>query len=304
MSSKKTTSKKPAAKTARKIAKVATQAIAAASNSGKARTIIYCHGIFDKPPEKQLRSEWDRALFGSDQGERTRMAYWVDRERYPEKKTPGTKAMTMDGGPAAPTAELMLTASIADSDNPSASTAFTQSLEAEMRKASVKSAISSARHGGPGIKAVEAKGIWSPVTEALTKVFLTDVNDFLFNATKRDRMVKTVKDRLATGGGPFIVIGHSQGSMVTYQALMELGKKVDVDLFITLGSPLALPQVTGELRKWHGKNLPVPPGVKRWLNVARDGDIVCSDQTLADEYSSAAKPVADVRIRDFAFPPT
>lgn len=307
MSSKKTTAKKTAKKAVKKVAAKAAGAtvksVAAASNSGKARTVIYCHGIFDKPPEKQLRSEWDRALFGSDQGERTRMAYWVDRERYPEKKSQGAKAMTMEGGPAAPTGEVMLTASIATSDDPAASAAFTKALEAEMRKASVNSVKSIAAISGPGIKAVNAKGIWSPITEGLTKVFLTDVNDFLFNSTKRARMVKTVKDRIATGGGPFIVIGHSQGSMVTYQALMELGKNVEVDLYITLGSPLALPQVTGELKKWHGKRLPIPPGVKRWVNVARDGDIVCSDQTLADEYSAAGKKVEDARIDDFAFPP-
>ena len=34
--------------------------------------------------EGVLLSEWDRALCGADQGERTRMAYWVDQERYPE----------------------------------------------------------------------------------------------------------------------------------------------------------------------------------------------------------------------------
>jgi subtilisin family serine protease len=279
--------------------------VAAASNSGKARTVIYCHGIFDKPPEKQLRSEWDRALFGSDQGERTRMAYWVDRSRYPEKKSAGTKALGINGGPPVPDANAMLAASIIESDKPEVSAKFAKSLEAELKKAAAKSAVNNAPVGGPGAKAIGAKGFWTPITDGLTKVFLTDVNDFLFNTEKRNRMVKTVKDRAATGGGPFVVIGHSQGSMVAYQALMELGKSIEVDLFITLGSPLGLPQVTGELQKWYGKKLPIPPGVKRWINVARDGDIVCSDQSLSDEYSAAGKePVVDIRIHDGAFPPT
>lgn len=300
MSAKKTTTKK-SAKTA---AKVTAKAVAAASNSGKARTVIYCHGIFDKPPEKQLRSEWDRALFGSDQGERTRMAYWVDRERYPEKKSAGTKALGINGGPPVLDANAMLAASISESDKPETSAKFTKSLEAELKKAVAKSGVANAPTGGPGAKAIGAKGFWTPITDGLTKVFLTDVNDFLFNTEKRNRMVKTVKDRAATGGGAFVVIGHSQGSMVTYQALMELGKSIEVDLFITLGSPLGLPQVTGELQKWYGKKLPIPPCVKHWINVARDGDIVCSDQSLADEYSAAGKSVVDIRIKDGAFPPT
>lgn len=300
MSAKKTTTKK----SAKKAAKVTAKAVAAASNSGKARTVIYCHGIFDKPPEKQLRSEWDRALFGSDQGERTRMAYWVDRERYPEKKSAGTKTLGINGGPPLLDANAMLAASISDSDKPEASAKFAQSLEAELKKAAAKSGVANAPAGGPAAKAVGAKGFWTPITDGLTKVFLTDVNDFLFNTEKRNRMVKTVKDRATTGGGPFVVIGHSQGSMVTYQALMELGKSIEVDLFITLGSPLGLPQVTGELQKWHGKKLPIPPCVKQWINVARDGDIVCSDQSLSDEYSAAGKSLVDIRIKDGAFPPT
>lgn len=304
MSAKKTTTKKSAKKAPKKAAKVAAKTVAAASNSGKARTVIYCHGIFDKPPEKQLRSDWDRALFGSDQGERTRMAYWVDRERYPEKKSAGAKALGMNGAPPVLDADAMLKASISDSEKPAASAAFAKSLEAELKKAAAKSAKANAPAGGPAAKAVGAKGFWTPITDGLTKVFLTDVNDFLFNTEKRNRMVKTVKDRAATGGGPFVVIGHSQGSMVTYQALMELKNTIQVDLFITIGSPLGLPQVTGELQKWYGKKLPIPPCVKHWINIARDGDIVCSDQTLADEYSAAGKKVVDIRIGDGAFPPT
>ena len=61
-----------------------------------ARTVIYCHGISNMPPEGVLRSEWDRALFGADQGERTRMAYWVDRERYPEVAGFTTRAIGDD----------------------------------------------------------------------------------------------------------------------------------------------------------------------------------------------------------------
>ena len=152
---------------------------------------------------------------------------------------------------------------------------------------------------------MEANGLWSPVTAMFTKAFLADVNDFLFNKTKRQRMVQTVKDRISTGGGPFVVVGHSQGSMVTYQALMELGAALEVDLYVTIGSPLGLPQVTDVLQKWHGKKLPIPAGVKRWVNIAQDGDIVCLDQSLADEYSAAGKPkIVDERVVGVVWPPS
>ncbi|MCP9835263.1 MULTISPECIES: S8 family peptidase [unclassified Cyanobium] len=275
------------------------------SPRARARTVIYCHGISNMPPEGVLRSEWDRALFGADQGERTRMAYWVDRERYPETAGVSTRAIGEDRATLQPGSEALLAASILCSDAPEESEAFVAALSQELEAAALKAAQRGAPTGGPAALSVEAKGLWSPVTAMFTKAFMADVNDFLFNKTKRERMVKTVKDRISTGGGPFVVIGHSQGSMVTYQALVELGAALEVDLYVTIGSPLGLPQVTDVLHKWHGKKLPIPPGVKRWVNIAQDGDIVCLDQTLADEYSAVGKPaIIDERVEGVVWPPS
>ena len=65
------------------------------------------HGIGNKPPASVLKAQWDNALFGFDVGERSRMAYWVDRERYPvpldDVSLGGDFA---DGSENAPTGEL------------------------------------------------------------------------------------------------------------------------------------------------------------------------------------------------------
>jgi hypothetical protein len=47
-------------------------------------TVIYVHGIGNKPIQSVLKCQWDRALFGIEMGDRSRLAYWVDRERHPE----------------------------------------------------------------------------------------------------------------------------------------------------------------------------------------------------------------------------
>ncbi|MGV3710759.1 MAG: S8 family serine peptidase [Gemmatimonas sp.] len=47
-------------------------------------TVIYVHGIGNKPIASVLKAQWDQALFEFDLGERSRLAYWVDRERYPK----------------------------------------------------------------------------------------------------------------------------------------------------------------------------------------------------------------------------
>ena len=94
--------KKPASK--KKTAGTIQKAVATIQSHGRARTVIYCHGIGNKPEERQLRSEWDMALFGSDQGERTRMAYWVDRNRYPIPEGTNARTLAIDSelGPVSP----------------------------------------------------------------------------------------------------------------------------------------------------------------------------------------------------------
>jgi hypothetical protein len=67
--------------------------LAAAHLQRLAQTVIYCHGIGDNPPERELRSIWDHALFNADQGERSRMAYWVDRQRYPDDGNLGARSV-------------------------------------------------------------------------------------------------------------------------------------------------------------------------------------------------------------------
>ena len=47
------------------------------------RTVVYVHGIGNKPKSSILKCQWDTALFGVPLGDSTRMAYWVNRESYP-----------------------------------------------------------------------------------------------------------------------------------------------------------------------------------------------------------------------------
>ena len=97
-SGKPTQSAKKAAKPAGKNGKSPAKPVAARSSAksgalersdfmaaaqGEAKTVIYIHGIGNKPMQEVLRCQWDKALFGRGMGERTRLAYWVNRERYP-----------------------------------------------------------------------------------------------------------------------------------------------------------------------------------------------------------------------------
>ncbi|RZB16099.1 serine peptidase [Streptomyces sp. F001] len=99
---------------------------------------------------------------------------------------------------------------------------------------------------------------------------------------------------------PRIVIAHSLGTVVTYEAL-HAHPELTVDLFITLGSPLALP---------HGvfhRLLPAPvergirpPGVARWVNVSDHGDPVAILRPLRRYFDGVDLDLQEsVRLFDF-----
>ena len=74
---------------------------------------------------------------------------------------------------------------------------------------------------------------------------------------------------------PRIILAHSLGSVVTYEALWQNAHR-EVDLLITLGSPLAMPTVVYDRLDPSPRDSPArkPPGVRRWVNVADPGDVV------------------------------
>ncbi|MEU7602301.1 hypothetical protein [Streptomyces sp. NPDC041003] len=75
---------------------------------------------------------------------------------------------------------------------------------------------------------------------------------------------------------PDVVVAHSLGSVVAYEALHDLAGALDVRLLLTLGSPLALPNAVfhrldpGPLEGRGAR----PPGVRQWVDIADVGDFV------------------------------
>ncbi len=89
------------------------------------------------------------------------------------------------------------------------------------------------------------------------------------------------------GGGPFVIIAHSQGSMIAYDVLRRLQKEqIEVPLFLTIGSPLGIAEVQDVIRQWTGGGLPFPPCVERWVNIADRLDPVAIDSTLANDFGA------------------
>ncbi|MFG1749843.1 hypothetical protein [Streptosporangium sandarakinum] len=80
---------------------------------------------------------------------------------------------------------------------------------------------------------------------------------------------------------PKAVIAHSLGSVVAYETLWS-DPGLEVDLLITLGSPLGMRDVIFErllpapVNGWGAR----PPGVRRWVNIADKDDIAAIPPSL------------------------
>ena len=342
----------PAKRAAAKSARRAAEAVVAdatieqqieSSESAGATTIVYVHGIGNKPPASVLKAQWDQALFEFDLGEKTRMAYWVDRERYPmpinDVRLGGDFA---DGSENAPTGEFsaravrqewnpqdelsrIQQADIAELVGPDApptadaqdaarltsiaskmlgetalvnETQFTECL-AELRGEQGEHVrrIQAQRYGAAALQAKIFNFLPKPMrqwlTRNVTKMFLRDVNDLFVDETKGARMFESFRERLRSGNGPFVVVAHSQGTMIAYCVLMEpeFARK-DVALFVTMGSPLGITEVQDYIKELtRQRKLAVPPNVRRWINVCDPLDPVALDKDLTDEFSPSARGV-------------
>ena len=91
-----------------------------------------------------------------------------------------------------------------------------------------------------------------------------------------------VRNRLheVLADGPTVVLSHSLGTVVAFEALHE--RLHDVPLFVTLGSPLAMRSVVRPRLRPQPPS--VPAGVGRWLNVWDRDDLIAARPLLEKDF--------------------
>jgi len=88
---------------------------------------------------------------------------------------------------------------------------------------------------------------------------------------------------------PILLIAHSMGSVIAFEALRQTshddGPVVATDLFLTMGSPLGQRYIQKRL---DGRDEPGilqwPNNIRRWINLAAVGDLTAIDPVLADDF--------------------
>jgi hypothetical protein len=106
-------------------------------------------------------------------------------------------------------------------------------------------------------------------------------------------MLKTILRPMLDKNEPVLIIGHSLGSVIVYDALWELSRyeahtgKVD---FLSIGSPLGLKFVQSKLqgRQYSEKNK-YPSNIRRWINLSSVGDTTAVDKHFNDDFADMLK---------------
>ena len=114
-----------------------------------------------------------------------------------------------------------------------------------------------------------------------TRRLMHEANRYLKNRNGIGESVRAVLraelDASWRAGAPVLLIGHSLGSVIAYDTLWELSREhasaQRIDLFVTLGSPLATHFIQRKVRgsREHGAAR-YPTNIRRWANFTARGD--------------------------------
>jgi hypothetical protein len=145
------------------------------------------------------------------------------------------------------------------------------------------------------------------LTELFIRVFFREMATYVRADDSSERLAarEEVAHRVARHR-PRIVIAHSLGSVVAYEAL-HAHPECTVELLVTVGSPLALPRAvfdrlsprpeSGAQRRLGTR----PPNVERWVNIADPGDPVAIPPRLATSFQGVTLDLTDTVHAGFGF---
>lgn len=137
------------------------------------------------------------------------------------------------------------------------------------------------------------KDLDNALARFFVNMFLSEVDRYLGESATRLAVRRTVEETLEQHR-PDVVIAHSLGSVVAYEALVAR-PDLHVDLFVTIGSPLALDAVVYDRLPGDGGDGPRRrPNVGRWINVSHVADLAAVPRSLAARFDVDTEHTEDL----------
>ncbi len=194
--------------------------------------ILYVHGIRGKPPEPQYHAEWDAALrrSGYVSDIETLMMYWADIR-------------------TGLTPEVLREAK----------------EHAKEHKAPSFTRLRPQTNSPLGYVISFVLHLLDPVIRRVTKNLVEDVYFYFYGKREEERVRDAILDRMGAmlnDFHPHVIIAHSWGTVIAYDALVHGRYDGEIDALITMGSPLGNDWVQERLG-----TTAYPSNVRRWLNV-------------------------------------
>lgn len=280
--------------------------------------VTFVHGIGNKPPPEDLLRQWRTALLVDDgldlddlEGTSS-MVYWADLlYDRPASVAAGNESTELE-------LNQLFDAHDADmgwlNDAPAVERELVEGLAQSLGLADVDG-VGGESYPVMADSALEAVPLPGPIKKRLMRVLLRDVHHFLFDTEfspragtslhVRTEIRRRMVDALQEGDdhpGPHVLVGHSLGSVIAYDALAAVDGVPRVDALVTLGSPLGITEIQEGLTPpwtrhdgWPSAGL----GPGGWFNFYDPLDPVCGGlgRLLAPDFRRAgAKHVADVHV--------
>ncbi|GAA1114942.1 hypothetical protein [Kitasatospora arboriphila] len=268
--------------------------------------IVYVHGVGNKPPEQQLKEQWDVALFGRPMGGLSRMAYWAPLRHHEPLPAPvpddGVTELPPSGAaprtarPSAPAPpEEFLAAVRAETAAPVPGSTAPGPLDPWLRAmVYAAEALSAGAGAATGTDALPLPRFGRTVAfQVLARHAYRDAHAY-FTGGMREQIQKVASTALEEADGPLVVVGHGLGSVIAYEVLRT--HPGEVPLLITIGSPLGITEIRDRL----AAPLTVPPGVAAWRNAYDPRDLVALGRTVRPEYEPGSLTEDVVVVNDSA----
>jgi hypothetical protein len=138
------------------------------------------------------------------------------------------------------------------------------------------------------LNALSSSRFFAGIGEHALIADLKQVRMFLVDPLVKSRVLQRVVD--AVEPDTRVIVGHSLGSVVAYEALCA-HPEWQVRVLVTLGSPLGIANIVFDLltpRPMNGRG-GWPGSVATWINVADGGDVVALQKQLAPRFGPGVR---------------